>query len=287
MAQQRILVTGAAGNLGQDLLARLSLFQYFDPVGTTSEQLNLTWEKQRIIDVLDLLQPDVIINTAAFTGVDAAESDVDTAMEVNQEGPAALAEWTKQKERYLVHISTDYVFDGGKGSAYNSDDPTNPINRYGASKLAGEVAVQSMAPERSAIVRTSWLYGPGAKNFVPFVIQSAQHQTPIRVAMDQWGTPTWTGNLCKMLLEVLEQRPTGILHGCCKGVVTRYEQAEYICASLGLSANFMTPVSTESFHFPARRPVNTAMNTSFTCALDWQEATQRFLLTQGLLKHHV
>lgn len=287
MAQHRVLVTGASGNLGQDLLARLQLFDRFETVGTTSRELNLTWEKPRLCSVLDELKPDIIINTAAFTQVDAAESEYETALQVNAAGPEALAEWANHNARYLVHISTDYVFDGCKGSPYTPEDPTNPINRYGQSKRAGEHVVREILPEASAVVRTSWLFGAGARNFVPFIIQAAQTQTPVQAITDQWGVPTWTGNLSKMLLEVIDQRMTGVLHGCSTGMTTRYDQAMFIVDALGASSEFMTPMTMDAFDLPAKRPQNTAMQSSFGCALSWQDATQRFLLTQGLLKSHV
>jgi dTDP-4-dehydrorhamnose reductase len=287
MAQKRILVTGAAGNLGQDLLDRLALFERFDIAGTTSEQLNLTWEHERIFEVLDLLAPDVIINAGAYTQVDAAEADYETALRVNATAPGILAEWVKQHQCYLIHISTDYVFDGAKGALYEPQDSTNPINRYGESKLAGEKLIRGIAPEESVVIRTSWLFGKAAKNFVPFVIQAAQNQTPVRIASDQWGTPTWTGNLSKMILEAIDDRPTGILHGCSTGQTTRYQQALTICKLIDHAPDFMTAVLTNEFGFPAKRPPNTAMLSSFSSALSWEEATQRFLMGQGLLKAHV
>jgi dTDP-4-dehydrorhamnose reductase len=287
MAHERILVTGAQGTLGSDLLARLSLFHEREAVGTARSELDLSWEPSRIHTVLTEINPTVIINTAAFTAVDAAEERETEAFQVNEAGPRALAEWTTQNGRYLIHISTDYVFDGTKGSAYTPVDSPNPINRYGASKLAGEKAVMSSCPNAAVVIRTSWLFGPGGKNFVPFVLRAAQSQTPINVANDQWGTPTWTGNLCKMLLEVLESRPTDILHGTATGSANRYEQARYLCECLGVDSDFITPVATTFFNFPAQRPQNTSMVSSFSTALDWQTATDKFMQTQGHLKSHV
>jgi dTDP-4-dehydrorhamnose reductase len=287
MAGQRILVTGAAGNLGQDLLAFLVPYGQFEVIGTTSRELNLLEPTSVIQAHLDAIQPDIIINPAAFTAVDGAEGEFEKALQVNAKGPEALAQWAQKNNAYLVHISTDYVFDGAKGSAYTTQDTPHPLNRYGISKLEGEKAVLSAHPQGAAVVRTSWLFGSGNKNFVPFVLNAAQVQSPIRVADDQWGTPTWTGNLCQMLFQLIQERPSGMFHGCCQGSVSRFEQAQFLCQALGVSADFMTPASTASFNFPAKRPQNTAMVPSFTSAMSWQDATEAFLREKGLLGHYV
>lgn len=287
MARQRILVTGATGNLGQDLLDHLRLLDGYDIVGTGSGELNLAWSKEAIRKVLDELKPDVIVNSAAFTQVDAAETRYDLALKVNQGGPEAFAEWSFTHHGYLIHISTDYVFDGTKGTLYNPTDLPNPINRYGLSKRLGEEAVLNILPSNGLVLRTSWLFGRGARNFVPFLIQAAKSQSPVQITMDQWGTPTWTVNLCRMIAEAIRDRPAGILHGCSTGLTSRLEQARFLCECLGVSSAFITPATTESFRFPAKRPLNTAMNSSFRCATDWQSATQQYIQSQGLLKNHV
>lgn len=288
MAKQRLLITGASGNLGQDLIARLALFDHYEVVGTTRQDLDLTWLAKHVVQKLDDIKPDVIINTAAFTQVDAAEADATSATRVNAEAPNTLAEWAKRHEAYLVQISTDYVFDGTKGSPYLPADPPHPINHYGQSKYEGEQAVLAAYPEGALVLRTSWLFGPSAKNFIPFLVQAAQQQKPVRVVTDQWGTPTWSGNLCKMLLEILDTRPTGILHGCATGITTRLDQAYYICNLLGAATDFIEPTTTDQFGFLAKRPHNTALQTSFPeSALSWEKGIERFLQTQGLLKSHV
>ncbi len=288
MAHQKVLVTGADGNLGQDLMARLALFSdRYETVGTTYHVLDFSWETSKVNAVLDDIHPDVIVNTAAYTQVDAAESQPELTTQVNAGGPKLLAQWLQKNGGYMVHISTDYVFDGQKGSPYTPQDTPNPINHYGVSKLGGEKAVLETLPAAGIVLRTSWLFGAAAQNFVPFLIRSAQSQTPIRVVYDQVGTPTWTGNLCKMILKVLEDRPVGILHGCSSGYTSRYDQAQYVCQCLGVASKFITPVTTESFKFTAQRPMNTAMISSFEDAPSWQEATVKFLETQGLFKSYV
>ncbi len=284
---QRILVTGAAGSLGQDLVRYWSDPAYnVEVIGTTSDDFNLTWDAVTLLQTLDAISPDMIVNAAAFTQVDAAESQYDKALQVNAHAPGVLADWVRAHGAYLVHISTDYVFDGTKGAPYLPTDAPNPINRYGESKRLGEQHVLATAPDNAAVIRTSWLYGSGSRNFVPFILQSAQVSSPIRVARDQWGTPTWTQDLCDMIEQARVERLKGIFHGCSLGQTTRYEQAVFLCDCMAASTGFMTPVETDVFGFPAKRPHNTAMVSSFDCARDWKEATEAFMRQQGLLLRH-
>jgi len=242
----------------------------------TRAQLDLSAGEADIFRTLDDLKPDVIINTAAFTAVDAAETQFDAAMQANCHGPESLARWASCNHAYLVHISTDYVFDGTKGTPYTPADVTNPISRYGESKEAGEMAILSAYPEGSAVLRTSWLFGSGQKNFVPFVLNAAQSQTPVNIAKDQWGTPTWTVNLGQMIAETLHERPSGVLHGSGYGKTSRYEQALFLCHLMKVSPQFMTPVETADFKFPAQRPKDSAMQSSFGCAMHWEEALSHY-----------
>lgn len=278
MADSRVLITGAAGNLGQDLLAFLQRSSQYTLIGTTRDQLNLTSPEAELMATLDAIRPDIIINPAAFTAVDAAESDFETAMQVNCHGPQVLAQWAEQNGAYLVHISTDYVFDGTKGKPYTPADLTNPVSRYGESKEAGEMAVLSAHPTGSAVLRTSWLFGSGQKNFVPFVVNAAKNQTPVNIANDQWGTPTWTVNLAQMIFETLLERPSGLLHATGYGRTSRYEQALMLCHLLKLPTEFMTSVPTSAFNFPARRPTDSSMQSSYSSAMHWEEATSHYLV---------
>lgn len=258
-----MLVTGAQGNLGLNLMPVFSAVTGVQVVGLDRGRLDLSSSAKAIRTVLDEHQPAVIINAAAYTNVDKAESESELAYQVNEQGPATLAHWCSDHEAYLIHISTDYVFDGMKGTPYTPKDVPNPINVYGASKLAGEQRVQEILPKHSAVVRTSWLYGPGQKGFLWFVAQSAQQQKTIGVVDDQWGTPTWTGHLCEMIVTMLQDRPSGLFHGCNSGLTTRFEQAVLFCELMGMDTTaieqFMEPKPTSAFTFPAKRPMNTAM----------------------------
>jgi dTDP-4-dehydrorhamnose reductase len=276
MAQAKVLITGANGTLGQDLISRLSLFDALSVMPADRSVLDLSQPVDTLCRLLDQHQPQVIINAGAFTGVDLAESERDEAMKVNARAPEALAKWCQHNDGYLLHISTDYVFDGQKGEAYTPADTPKPINAYGYSKLVGEEAVLSEAPDQSAVLRTSWLFGKNGKNFVPFVIRQLQAQAPLRIVKDQWGTPTWSGNLCKMLQRLIETRQTGLFHGTGLGGCTRLEQAQEIAAMLGLSPDPIEAITTDSLGLPAKRPPNTTMVSSFDVALDWPTAFTRY-----------
>jgi dTDP-4-dehydrorhamnose reductase len=286
MAKEVILITGANGSLGQDLVSRMDLYESYDARFTTRETLDLNWPAQKINETLDAVKPSVIVNTAAFTAVDVCESNFDQAIAVNAEGPQKLAQWAHKNKAYLIQISTDYVFDGQKGSAYEVTDLPNPISIYGLSKLSGEKAVMAESADNSCIIRTSWLFGPGSKNFVQFVINAAKEGEPVNIAHDQIGTPTWTGNLCKIIFFVIDEKPKGLFHGCSQGAVSRCDQAKFIAEAMAVSPKFITPVPTQFFQFPAKRPPNTSMVPSFPNAITWQEATEKFLQTQGLIASH-
>lgn len=287
MVNQRILITGVRGTLGQDLIDRLNLYDHFQVFGTSREILDFIWAKDMIISVLEDIRPNIIINTAAFTNVDSAEYKIRLASRVNTVGPEILAQWAVQANSYLIHISTDYVFNGKKGEPYTPEDIPDPINHYGLSKFMGEQLVRQNAPDHSVILRTSWLFGKGAKNFVPFVMRATKVNSAIQVATDLRGTPTWTGNLCKMILETIEHRLTGIHHATGIGNATRYDQAVYLCQKLGVNPHFITPVTHQELKYTAKRPLDTTMTSSFESAMEWHTATDKYLETQGLYQTHV
>ena len=274
----KILVVGSQGNLGQDLVPFLEGRYGAQAVsGTSRMELDLTAPPDDIRQLLDTIQPTVMINTAAYTNVDKAESEPEVAQQVNAAAPEVMAQWAAEHNAFFIHISTDYVFDGEKGRAYETTDATNPISVYGASKCRGEERVMAAAPNHAAVLRTSWLYGPGQKGFVWFVVKAAQEGRDIKVADDQWGTPTWTGDACRMIDEVIQSKQPRLYHACAKGMTNRYEQAKQLCELMGVAPDFMSPQPTSAFNFAASRPENTAMVSSFSNALTWQEAAAHFV----------
>jgi dTDP-4-dehydrorhamnose reductase len=224
-------------------------------------------DASQVEETLRLIEPTVIVNCAAYTNVDGAESDENSALRVNGEGPANLARAAKRFGATLVHISTDYVFDGQKRVPYLEEDSVAPKSAYGRTKLAGEQAILESGLEKFFIIRTSWLYGPGGKNFVETVIRLATEREELRIVADQVGTPTYTVDLAEAIFRLLATvtgeadaaAPYGIYHFSAEGACSWYEFAGEIVAQaqdLGepIKAQRVLPIKTEDYPLPAQRP---------------------------------
>jgi dTDP-4-dehydrorhamnose reductase len=246
----RVLVTGAGGQLGRDVLRVLS---GRDAVGLGHNELDIA-DGPAVDKVVELHAPDVIINTAAWTDVDGAESAERAAFAVNADGPANVAAAAHRTGATLIHVSTDYVFDGTATSPYAEDFPTAPMSAYGRSKAEGERAVLAATPQ-SYIVRTAWLYGAGGRNFVRTMAQLAGGDQPVRVVDDQRGAPTWTRDLALGLVTLADARPEpGIYHATSAGETTWFGFARAIFAAVGADPDRVHPVTTAEFPRPAARP---------------------------------
>jgi len=202
--------------------------------------------------------PHVVINCAAYTDVDAAESHVEEAFRANAVGPELLARGARRSGALLVHVSTDFVFDGARAEPYLEDDPPAPATAYGKSKLAGELAVTRIAPHH-LVVRTAWLYGPNGGNFVDTVLRIARDKGELRVVNDQHGSPTYTGMLSRYLWKLVVRGARGTFHVAGAGGCTWYELARYALDLAGIPAE-VTPVTTEEFPRPAPRPKNSVLD---------------------------
>lgn len=275
MALRKVLVTGAAGLLGTELVAYLRLKGY-DVYGVTSHDLNLLETLDSLTGKLRQIEPEIVINTAAFTAVDQAEREPDLAMAVNKDGVQKLAQACEATGAILAHISTDYVFDGGKGAPYRPGDAPNPINAYGLSKYYGELMVTELL-DTYYIIRTSWLYGLHGKNFVQFVLEAARQGREISVVDDQIGSPTWAGSLAVMIENIMTSGAYGTYHGADRGAVSRYEQALAICKGARLSPHHIRPVSSRNFDQPARRPPYTVLDPGELAVPNWETSLQAFM----------
>lgn len=235
---------------------------------------------------------DLIINCAAYTNVDGCEAEEALATRVNGVGPGYLAEAALACGATLVHISTDYVFAGDKVEPYLETDPVGPQTAYGRSKLAGEQAIPASGLEKYFLVRTSWLYGPGGKNFVETILRLAHERDEIGVVADQFGSPTFTGDLAAALFKLLRTCEYGTYHFCNSGACSWFEFAGQIvrqAAALGLLEHqpVINPLSTEQYPLPARRPAYSVLGTEkYRRATDsspaaWQDALQRYLAVRG------
>lgn len=257
---KNILVIGSNGMLGQDLVKILGDAKY-NVLKATKADLDITNSSQvENFFAGDLANKlDLVINCAAYTNVDKAESERELAFLINEIGARNIAIASAKKNIPVIYISTDYVFDGMKNSAYLPNDETNPINIYGASKLAGEIATSQNNP-KYYILRTSWLYAKHGKNFVNTMLELAKNHKEIKVVNDQIGCPTSTIELSEMIKNLIEtSKAFGTYHFCGSRSMSWYYFAKEIFAKNNIDVK-VTPISTEEFKRPARRPRNSALN---------------------------
>jgi len=267
----RILLSGRNGQVGWEL-ARL-LPTIGEVVSTGRGELDLA-DADAIRRIVREAKPQLIVNAAAYTAVDKAESEPELAMRINGTAPGVLAEEAKRQGALLVHYSTDYVFDGSKRGAYVEDDAPNPLSVYGRSKLAGERAIRDIGG-RHLILRTSWVYGPRGKNFFLTIARKAASGERLRVVADQRGVPTTSGFLAEKTLALLKGGASGLLHLVPAGETTWYDFAREIVQLTG-SKSEVQPIKAGEFPAAARRPANSVLdNRKATAALgapmpDWR-----------------
>lgn len=251
----RILIFGAEGQLGSEL--RRVLGPHHDLIPLSHREADIT-DLNHLVSLSDRIRPDVIINSAAYTDVDGCESDRDRAFLVNAIGARNAAIAARRVKARVVHISTDYVFDGEKEDAYAEHDHPNPINVYGWSKLLGERMVVEQNPD-SFILRVAWLYGPEGRNFVKTMISLAKSKDEIRVVSDQRGTPTFAGDVAKQIDLLIGTDSYGLYHCTSQGSCSWYDFAVEIFRLLGIDVK-VVPVSSSEFPRPARRPRNSVLD---------------------------
>lgn len=251
----RALVTGAAGQLGRALAAS-------PPTGariTALDRISLDIaDSAAVSDLLERERPDLLINAAAYTAVDRAESEPDAARRVNAEGPGILARACRDAGVRMIHVSTDFVFDGVGGTPLAPEAPTGPLSVYGATKLDGEHRVLETLPE-ALVVRTAWVCSAHGRNFMNTMLRLMRERGEVRVVCDQFGTPTFVGDLAEAIWGLAGRGAVGIQHWTQSGAATWYDFAEAIRREgqnrnlLGTDAR-VVPISTEEFPTPARRP---------------------------------
>ena len=249
----RWLITGARGMLGTDLLEVLAARVPDDEVRAVDlPELDIT-DPDGVATAVDGV--DVVVNCAAFTNVDGAESNEAAAFTVNAVGPATLARACAESGARLLQISTDYVFDGDATSPYPEDAPIAPRSAYGRTKAAGEWAVRAHLPDRSWILRTAWLYGWHGRNFIDTILRLAAERDSLDVVADQHGQPTWTVDLAHRIVDVVtDNLPAGTYHATSAGHTTWHGLAQAAVSLTGGDADSVHPTSTEAFPRPAPRP---------------------------------
>lgn len=252
----RVLITGSAGMLGRQV-AKEYTRRGAEVFPLSRNDLDIT-EFEAVNNTLALLRPHLVVNCAAYTNVDAAETERERAFTVNGVAPRLVSLACRLHGAALVHISTDYIFDGQLNRPYLVSDLPNPVNTYGASKLMGEQGIRESGC-LYYIVRTSWLFGPEGRNFAETVLKLANEKKKLRVVSDQCGTPTYTPDLAKGIADLADTGICGTYHLTNSGVTTWYGFAQKIIQTAGLDAE-VEPCSTEDFPRPARRPANSALN---------------------------
>ncbi len=278
----KIVIIGSGGQLGSDCCNLFSTNN--QTIGCDLPRVDIG--NQESIDVyLNETRPDVIINCAAYTAVDACEKELSLSWKINADGPKFLAQAADRLGSRLIHISTDYVFDGSKPipQAYFESDAPNPLSQYGRSKLAGEQAVADYCANH-VILRTAWLYSAYGKNFLKTMLKLAlsNPDRQLKVVDDQYGSLTWSFTLTRQIGEILKSDLTGILHATSEGYSTWYEAARYFLDAMGIRYS-MRPCTTAEYPTPAHRPANSILenkalkDAGMASFVSWQEDIDTFV----------
>ena len=258
----RILQFGATGQLARELIAR-DRHKAVTALGRGNVDL---CDTQGIADVIAIADVDLVVNAAAYTAVDRAESEEDLAFAINATAPGAMAQACARRKIPFVHLSTDYVFDGEKPDAWREDDPIEPINAYGRTKAAGEAAV-AQSGARALVIRTSWVFSPYGHNFVKTMLAAARTRDELRVVDDQHGRPTAAGEIAEFIFAVapaltsaIGDASAGVFHFAGEGATTWRGLAEAIFDLAPGPRPRITPIPTTDYPTPARRPLNSVLD---------------------------
>lgn len=279
----KVLVTGAAGQLGQDMMAELKKRGY-TAIGVDVEEMDIT-DEEKVMEVISGIRPQVVIHCAAFTAVDAAQDQEDICRQINAKGTDYVAKACEAVSCKMIYLSTDYVFEGtGERPWEPEDEVKKPLNVYGQTKYEGEQAVRNRT-SRYFIVRTAWVFGPHGKNFVRTMLNLAKKYDRITVVNDQFGTPTYTPDLAVLLADLMETEKYGIYHATNEGdYISWYEFACEIFKLAGKEIA-VVPVSSEEYAAKAKRPKNSRLSkkkireNGLKPLPQWKDALQRFLDT--------
>lgn len=283
----KVLVTGADGQLGYEL--QRTLPKHYQLTALNRAQLDIT-NTALIQKIITEIKPALIINAAAYTAVDAAEKDPAMAKAINTDAVANLAKIAAQQQIKLFHLSTDFIFDGKKSAPYQPEDKPNPLNQYGSSKLAGEQALQTVMPDQSLILRTSWVYSAHGKNFVKTILQFLQQREELKVIADQVGVPTWANSLATSLWQIAEQPDyAGTYHYTDAGTASWYDfavaiQEEAVALKLLSRLIPIIPITTADYPLPATRPSYSVLDKTSTMKkfnlpiIHWRQALRKMLM---------
>ncbi|MCM1326396.1 MAG: dTDP-4-dehydrorhamnose reductase [Bacteroidales bacterium] len=275
----KVLVTGITGQLGHDVMEELQK-RGIEAVGTDSRIMDVT-DGEAVEKTLKAAAPDAVIHCAAYTAVDAAEDNEEICRRVNAEGTQNIAKVCKELDCKMIYISTDYVFDGQGDAPRKPEDPCNPRSVYGRTKYEGELAVQEFL-EKYFIVRIAWVYGINGKNFVKTMLNLSKTHDKLTVVSDQFGSPTYTRDLAKLLADMVQTQEYGIYHASNEGICSWYELACAIFEEAGIQIQ-VAPVTTAEYGAKAPRPLNSRLSKEkltekgFERLPAWRDALKRYL----------
>lgn len=278
----RYIITGADGQLAKEFIKTLDK-QKADYIPLSKDKLDIT-DLNHVLEVIRYYKPDTIINCAAYNQVDRAEEEFESALKVNQQGILNLAVASFETKSFLIHYSTDYVFDGKKEGLYTEEDTPNPLSNYALSKYLGEIALKNTV-ENYLIFRVSWVYGDGAQNFLYKLTHWAKERDYLKIACDEFSVPTSTRTIVDITLRAIERGLTGLYHLTNSGYASRYEWAKEYFKMIGMN-KFIYPAYQSDFNLPAKRPRWSAMSNDKLIAelgiyiKDWKEELEN--LTKGV-----
>lgn len=284
LVKLKVLVTGANGQLGFDVMNELTKRGY-TAIGADITDFDII-DAKSVDKYITALQPDAVIHCAAWTAVDLAETEIEKCTLVNKTGTENVVNACKKIGAKLLYLSTDYVFDGGGTEPWKPYDKRNPLNVYGKTKYEGELAVEQY--KKHFIVRIAWVFGKNGKNFIKTVLKLANSYDTLNFVSDQIGTPTYTYDLARLLVDMIETEKYGIYHATNEGgYISWYDFVLEILKQAKIEGKTVNPVTSEQFKSPAKRPYNSRLDKSalvkngFIPLPDWRDAVHRYLMEIG------
>lgn len=282
----KVLVTGVKGQLGYDVVRELQKRGH-ETVGVDIDEMDIT-DAAAVERVMTEVQPDAVIHCSAYTAVDRAEEDTEICRRVNVEGTENIAKICKKLDCKMLYLSTDYIFSGDGERPWEPDDEASPLNAYGQSKYDGELALKKYV-EKYFIVRISWVFGINGNNFIKTMLRLGRENGAVKVVDDQIGSPTYTYDLARLLVDMIESDRYGAYHATNEGICSWYEFAKEIFRAADMDNVSVTPVKSGEFPVKAKRPKNSRMSkeklvtNGFSLLPAWQDAVARYIKELNLL----
>lgn len=276
----KVLVTGVKGQLGYDVVRELQSRGH-EAIGVDIEEMDIT-DETAVSRVMEETAPEAVIHCSAFTAVDRAEEEQELCYKVNVQGTENIAKMCQKLGCKMLYLSTDYIFSGEGQRPWEPEDTPSPLNAYGQSKYQGEVALRQYV-DKYFIVRISWVFGINGNNFIKTMLRLGKENGAVKVVDDQIGSPTYTFDLAKLLVDMIETEHYGAYHATNEGICSWYEFAKEIFQEANMKEVTVTPVSSEEFPVKAKRPKNSRMSkkklvqNGFSLLPSWQDAVRRYI----------